>query len=661
MTAIENLLQWAAQHPGAVLLIGLLLGFVEALALVGIFIPGIVLLFMLGAVVGWNPALLTGLALAVEIGAMLGDGLSYWIGRRYRERIHSWGLMRRNPQWLGAGERFFLRHGGRSIFIARFIGPLRPVVPLVAGSLAMPASAFMPRMVLACLLWAPLMLLPGALFGESLELAAEFGGRLTLLLVVLIAGLWLIGWTTRVIYEWGARRAPWWIKNFARWLRRHPRLGRWFGVLVEPGRREVLSISILGLTLALSLAVLIAALLLAPLSTGAWEAGFRFSGLAASLRNHFADPFLLTVLLAGSAPVLVVLVASVSLALALLRQWLALLHWLLCTVGGLLLALLLDALTGLLLGRPSMPGSLAQVPNVLFVQVVLVFGYAALLVAREFRPRRRKWLYLAVMLWLGLFGFAEFYFAIATLNGLIAAVALAGGWLALTGIAYRSRARTLARPSALLALVLLAWVLATAWSVDREHAELSERYRLERPELRIDAEDWWAGEWAPLPMQPSRIGAPERQRFDLQLAATESELRAALHAAGFVEPPDSGLARPGALIAARPDPLRLGHFGRDFAGIPQRVLLRRMLDDGRVVLVRGWDSGARLMPGRTPVWLVQLRVLEPVRRLGFFNTWREVAAEREAAVAELETRLAWQWREPEVEGPRLGRSPDSVR
>lgn len=656
----QDWLQWAAQHPGWVLLFGCLLGFVEALALIGIFIPGILLLFMLGAVVGWDPGLLAGLSAAVAVGAMLGDGLSYWLGLRYSSRIHSWGLLRRNPHWLGAGEDFFLRHGGRSVFIARFLGPLRPVVPLVAGSLGMRPAAFVPRMVIACLLWAPLMLLPGALFGESLELAAEFGGRLTLLLLVVVAGLWLIAWTTRVVYEWGARRTPWWIKNLARWLRRHPRLGRWFGGLVEPGRREVTAVIALGLMLVISLAALTAALLLAPLSTEAWEAGFRFSGLAASLRNHFADPILLVVWLAGSVPVLVGLVGLTALALAALRQWTALGHWLLCTVGGALLALLLNTLTGWVLGRPSMPGSVAEVPNVLFVLVTLVFGYAALLLAREFRPRRRKWLYLGVAVWLGLFGFAEFYFAIATLNGLIAALALAGGWLALTGIGYRSRAVALPGAGWLLFAFVGAWLIGTVLAVQQLHAPMSDRFRLDRSVTPMAMSDWWSGDWSRLPMQRSRIGPIERVVFDAQLAATEARLLEDLAAVGFLPPPVTGWARLRPLIAVRPDRNRVGHFGRDFAGQPQQVMLRRILPDGGVVLLRGWDSGLRLRPGGIPVWLVQVRELEAVRRLGFLNTWRERDAGRERALERLQRELQWQWREPEIEAPLLGRSLDSI-
>ncbi|MGB0513602.1 MAG: DedA family protein, partial [Wenzhouxiangellaceae bacterium] len=406
MNLLQAWLDWIGQHPELLLLAGFALALIEALAVVGILVPGVLLLLMLGALVGWNPPLLIALCVAFALGAMAGDGISYGLGRWHRRKLARFGWLKRNPQWLRRGEKFFLRHGGRSVFIARFIGPLRPIVPLIAGSMGMPPRVFVPRMLLACALWAPAMVIPGALFGESLTLAAEFGGRLTVLLLVLAVGVWMLATVTRAIYEWAGRRTQWWMKNLALWLRRHQRFGRWLGPLVEPGRREVQSVIILGLLLVLSLTALIAVLLVSPLSTPAWEAGFRFSGLAASLRSHFADPGILAIKLAASPRVMAGLIALVAAVLLLMRRPVALSHWLLATLGGVLLALLLDGLVGMLLQRPAGPGSIAEVPNVEFTLAVLVLGFGAQMLARDLRPRRRKWLYLTVVVILGLIGFS---------------------------------------------------------------------------------------------------------------------------------------------------------------------------------------------------------------------------------------------------------------
>src|SRR6056297_441457 len=486
----QQLLQWSADHPGLVIGAGFLLAFFEALALVGIVVPGILLLFLLGALVGWDLPLLAMLVLAVMSGAVAGDGLSFWVGYRNRGRLRDRWPFARRAHWLDLGEQFFIGHGGKSIFIARFIGPLRPVLPLVAGSLGMPPAIFVPRMLLACALWAPLMLLPGAIFGESLALAAEFGGRLTLLLLVLVVGGWLLIWMTRSIYEATARRSPWWLKNLALWLRRHPRLGRWFGGLVEPGRREVLS-----------LAALFGALLLAPLSTTAWETGFELSGLAASLRSHFTDPLFFVVAMAVSRPVLLALIALVTVMLLVQRRWNALLHWLLATLGGWLLALMLNALMGFVLDRPHLPGSVGEVPHVDFVLAVLVVGFAALIVAKDFRPRQRKWLYLTGVALLALIAFSQFYLARATVNGLAAALALAMGWLALTGIGYRSRATPYAYPGWRLAGFGAAWLAISLVFIPQQYSKFARQHELEQPTRALQAEAWWSDQWQSLPQR----------------------------------------------------------------------------------------------------------------------------------------------------------------
>jgi len=111
-----------------------------------------------------------------------------------------------------------------------------------------------------------------------------------------------------------------------------------------------------------------------------------------------------------------------------------------------------------------------------------------------------------------------------------------------------------------------------------------------------------------------------------------------------------------ALFGDSPAPRRLFHLRRDFAGQPDDLIWRRLLDDGRTVLLRAWDSGARLEPGDKPVWLAQVRLLEPVRRLGLFNTWREIEESAGTAIDRLRGIDAdWHWRRPDAASPWLVR------
>ncbi|WVM90805.1 VTT domain-containing protein [Halopseudomonas pachastrellae] len=76
-------------------------------------------------------------------------------------------MFRRHPQWIDRGERFFRRYGWVSVVLGRFIGPIRPIIPLVAGMFDMPAWRFVAINLLSALVWAPAYLIPGYSAGRA--------------------------------------------------------------------------------------------------------------------------------------------------------------------------------------------------------------------------------------------------------------------------------------------------------------------------------------------------------------------------------------------------------------------------------------------------------------------------------------------------------------
>jgi len=131
----------------------------ESLAVVGLVVPGAAVMIVAGALIAMGGLHFWPVLLLAVAGAILGDGVSFWLGHRYRDQLRSRWPFYRHPAWLARGERFFYRHGGKSILFGRFVGPVRPIVPLVAGMLGMRAAAFYTMNVLSAMLWAPA---PGA-------------------------------------------------------------------------------------------------------------------------------------------------------------------------------------------------------------------------------------------------------------------------------------------------------------------------------------------------------------------------------------------------------------------------------------------------------------------------------------------------------------------
>ena len=143
--------------------------FLETLVVVGLLLPGVAILFALGALAGSGLMDIWTVYIWAFIGAALGDAVSYQLGFFYHVRVKSWWLFYQHPEWLLEGERFIARHGVMSIVFGRFIGPIRPVIPVIAGMLGMPARRFYIANLVSSVPWAVIYLTPGFLAGAAIE------------------------------------------------------------------------------------------------------------------------------------------------------------------------------------------------------------------------------------------------------------------------------------------------------------------------------------------------------------------------------------------------------------------------------------------------------------------------------------------------------------
>jgi len=650
---ITRLIDLAQAHPVWLVVLSALFAYFESLAVVGLLLPGVVLLFLVGAVVSGNPDLFLWCWLSAFVGALGGDLTSYWVGRRYRDRIDGWWLLRRHPELLAGGRRVVARHGAKGVFIGRLLGPTRPVTALVAGAMNLPPRTMLLAAIPACAVWVPLYMLPGLVFGASLELAAEFAGRLVVVLLIVVIGTWLVAWLTRLVYNFTARRSGWWLRSLIRWSSEHRLIGRWVEPLfgAGPGRREMLSVTLLGLMLVVCLAVLLGVLVAAPFATGTLDAERQLASLAASLRNHLADPVMIVLALAADLRVMGLVAGLMAVLMLSLGRGNAAAHWLAATAGGWLLAELLNGLMGLMIQAADVPSGYAELPHRGLTLATTVLGFFAVMVAKDLRASRRKWPYLVNTVLLALVSFACFYLGAATPLGLLAALALGGGWLALVGIGYRQRALFRRHPGLMSAAFYLLLFALVAFSAGQRYEPLALETRLVLPERSMSLDEWRRSGWRELPELRSRIGRVQTQRFDLQYAGRLGALVERLEAGGWKQPRQRTL-RWSALLGGRPDPERLAHLPRDFAGYPPSLLMVRERDDGSRTVLRLWPSGTRLEPVDAPVWLGQVRIEATGEWLGLVNRWREIGGV-EPALGELWATVPSAWIEPVEAGPWL--------
>jgi undecaprenyl-diphosphatase len=197
----STVVRWTGAHPAWGVAFAFLVACTETLAFVGYAVPGLALLFALGILVGGGALPLVPVVAAAALGAMAGDVASYFLGRRYGERLLRWGPIARRAALTRRGRDFCERHGAKSVFLGRFVGFVRPLVPVLMGVGGLSPGAFLLSDVPAALLWAPLYLFPGYAVGAALGYAAQGAVRLVLLAAVAAALFYLAfrllrGWAT---------------------------------------------------------------------------------------------------------------------------------------------------------------------------------------------------------------------------------------------------------------------------------------------------------------------------------------------------------------------------------------------------------------------------------------------------------------------------------
>ncbi|WON77661.1 DedA family protein [Serratia sp. UGAL515B_01] len=171
---MEAYLQQLLTHSLALTLVVIVfVTFLESLALVGLLLPGTILMASIGALIGGGQVNFYMGWAACVIGCLLGDWCSYFIGRSFKEPLHRLSFFKKNKAMMDKTEHALYQHSMVTVLIGRFIGPMRPLVPMVAGMLDLPPYKFALPNIIACLIWPPFYFLPGILAGVAIYIPAS--------------------------------------------------------------------------------------------------------------------------------------------------------------------------------------------------------------------------------------------------------------------------------------------------------------------------------------------------------------------------------------------------------------------------------------------------------------------------------------------------------
>jgi len=170
---IDPLIAFVSAHAGLAYFTLFLAALLEAVPIAGSVIPGTTIILALSALIPGGELQLQWVLAAAILGALLGDGSAFWLGHRsQREILTAWPFSN-YPRLVAQSEAFFHRFGTLAIFFARFVAPIRAVVPITAGALDVPPVRFYAVNIPAVVLWAVAHVLPGVF---AVQLLHRYGG-----------------------------------------------------------------------------------------------------------------------------------------------------------------------------------------------------------------------------------------------------------------------------------------------------------------------------------------------------------------------------------------------------------------------------------------------------------------------------------------------------
>ncbi len=149
-------------HEGWTAPIVFALSFCESFAFVSLAVPATVILFGVGGLIGASGIAFWSVWVAAALGAFVGDWLAYELALYFKDQIAHWWPLSRNPAALSRAIIFFRRWGMLAVFVGRFFGPLRALIPLAAGLCELARLKFQIANVGSAIVWAAGILAPGA-------------------------------------------------------------------------------------------------------------------------------------------------------------------------------------------------------------------------------------------------------------------------------------------------------------------------------------------------------------------------------------------------------------------------------------------------------------------------------------------------------------------
>jgi membrane-associated protein len=181
---LDMIIQWFGIWTYLILFVVI---FIETGLVVTPFLPGDSLLFAAGTFAALGSLNVIWLFVVLAIAAVLGDTANYWIGHYIGPRVFSEKSRFLKKEYLDRTHEFYEKHGGKTIFLARFIPIIRTFAPFVAGVGRMTYWHFISYNIFGGIVWTALFIFGGYYFGNIPFIRNNFS--LVIIAIILISVL----------------------------------------------------------------------------------------------------------------------------------------------------------------------------------------------------------------------------------------------------------------------------------------------------------------------------------------------------------------------------------------------------------------------------------------------------------------------------------------
>ncbi len=609
---VASLIETLNTHPELGGIITFIISAGESVAIIGTIVPGSITMTAIGALAGAGIIPLWSTLFWATLGAIVGDGISYWIGHHFKDRLHRVWPFRKHPALLKTGEVFFHKHGGMSVFIGRFVGPVRALVPLVAGMLGMRPLIFYLANITSAILWAPFYMLPGILLGAaSLELPPDIAMHVIMVLIFIVLltllFLWFLYKTFQLIHLQTDQ-----LKNH---IWRKLKKSRYFSVATVILKHHDTRKTHGQLRLALFF-ILTSLVFLAVLAYSKWNGAANiminevFYHFARGVRSDYLDYIMRNITLFGQKDVVLPAVLIVCVYFLYSKRFWTALHVLLLGVLGAGAIFVIKNVV-----QSTRPWGITNAsdnfsfPSGHTTLATLAFVGLAFLIAASFHPKRRFPFYITAMLLAITVGMSRIYLGAHWFTDVLAGWFLSLAILIVVIISFRRREEKLVNPlgTFLVSILALAFTFSVYHYTHREQFNTSYT-QLDWPRVEITKNDWWDKKNSIPNYRVSLFGFPS-QRINIEWIGNLEDIKKILLKQGWENPPErnwiTSLHRIADISSAQYLPL----VSPQYLDKQPSLILTREINNSKdpekkhLVVLRLWDSHRIIAETKQPLWV----------------------------------------------------------